>query len=32
MSWETGNQPKNIDKEDINRLLLDKGFLEEKEA
>ena len=32
MSWETGNQPHNPFKEDINKLLLDKGFLEEEEA
>jgi hypothetical protein len=26
MSWEPGNQPNNPFKEDINKLLLDKGF------
>ena len=32
MTWETGNQPQNPSKEDINKILLECGFLEESEA
>ena len=29
MTWDKGNQPQNLQKEDINKLLLEKGFIEE---
>ena len=32
MTWDKGNQPQNLQKEDINKLLLEKGFIEENEA
>jgi len=32
MVWEAGNQPQNPTKEDLNKMLLECGFLEENEA